>query len=137
MMMDAALALGLGHFTLPCLAALGTTSKHWHARVQAAIHAAAPAAAQHLVLQIADHENTRVPTEAVLKPLLESAYSNTADGDAVACFATALATNLLFQTGITTTQARVQPFMQQLAAPSHNQRRGCSTALTCIKDLMV
>jgi hypothetical protein len=102
-----ALELGLEHFDLPCLAALSTTNKYWHAKVQAALHAVAPPAAQQLLLQIAGDGNSRVPPVALLKHLMERA-SSIADGAAdVECFATALAIKVVSQPGITLTQAQV------------------------------
>jgi hypothetical protein len=103
---EAAIKLAPEHFGLLCLAALSTTDKFWHARVQTALHAVAPAAAQQLLLQTAGDVKSRVTPLAVLKPLIERA-SSIADGAAVECFATALATKLVSQPRITMTQAQV------------------------------
>jgi hypothetical protein len=103
---EAAVKLGLEHFSLSCLAALSTTSKFWHARVQAALDAAAPTVAQRLLLQTAGAVNSNVPPLALLKALIERA-SSIADGAAVESFATTLATKLVSHPRITWDQARV------------------------------
>jgi hypothetical protein len=98
--LNTALKLKVEHFGLPCLATLGSTNKCWRARVQAALGAAAPTAAQQLLLQTAGDERSRLPPVAVFKPLLKRA-SSTADGAAGGSFMTALATNLVSHPDIT------------------------------------
>jgi hypothetical protein len=104
--MEVTLQLGLGSFTLPCLAAVSTTSKDCHTRVQAALQAAAPAAAQQLLLQTAGDEYLKVAPQSVLKPLLERA-SSIANSAALERFATTLATKLIAHPNATENQARV------------------------------
>jgi hypothetical protein len=103
------LPLGLEHFDLWGLAALSKTSKCCHARVQAALQAAAPAAAQQVLLRAARDQTSRVPPVEVLKPLMERAVSM-ADGAAVEGFASTLATRVVSRPKIFEAQARVWLF---------------------------
>jgi hypothetical protein len=109
-LMESALMLGIGNHTIPCLIALSETSRYWQTRVKAALQAAAPAAAQQLLLQTVGSTNRHwVPPEALLKPLLWRANnSSIAEGEAaVECFATNLAIKVVSRPDTTWAQARV------------------------------